>query len=651
MSVNRLHPYVIITALFLSSLSFYGQTDTVSINVELVKAEAAIDTNFYLAFSLANKTYQRSLEIGYNEGIVRSLKVMADSKDYMGDYSESQRHNFELMDYYERANDEAGIADMNVNIGIIHYYQGNYDKSVEVMRKALGYYTHEADSEGISTCYNNIANCFADDDGWDSSLVYYFKALDIDRAMGSDYGQSLLMGNIGETYIAMEEFDKAERYLDSALSFAFKSQDEWQQSNIYTAFGDLNIQRSDYKAANRYYEQAYRLLNAINAAAELEELYESMSELYELQGDTAKALHYLKLNLAISDSLYSVESARKIAEMEVMHDIDQIEDALREKEVEKELQAYLFVVVAVVVGLILIIIAVIFVFTLRNARNRKRNNEKLKQINAHVEEKNREITDSINYAKRLQQAILPPKEVFNNNLEDSFIMFKPKDVVSGDFYWMERVGDWILFAVADCTGHGVPGAMVSVVCSNALNSATREFNLIEPAEILEKTKEQVIETFERSGKNVRDGMDISLCAFNPETKVMKWAGANNPVWIISDSELPSADRAMRDNEGRVLNDFKASRQPVGKYETDEAFRQQEFQLRAGDMIYLLSDGYQDQFGGAGSKKYKAKQLKEFLLGVCQERMNRQRELLTAEFDRWKGDIEQVDDVCVIGVRV
>ncbi|MFT7612651.1 MAG: serine phosphatase RsbU (regulator of sigma subunit) [Parvicellaceae bacterium] len=622
--------------------------DTLLIHEDILKAEVEIETNFYVAYNMSSRTYAQSLEINYDNGIIRSLDVMGAAKDYLGDYAEAQRLNYEMLRIYELKGDENGVAGMNINIGVIHYYQSNYIQALEVTRSAKKYYQSINDSGGVSICHNNIANCYADKIEYDSALVYYFKALAIDKAQNVIDGQSLLMGNIGETYLEQEKYDLATSYLDSALSLAFKAQDEWQQSNIYCALGDLNSRLEAYDAANRYFNQSLKILTRINAAAELEELYELMADVYEKQGDPVMALKMLKLNLAISDSLYSAENSNKIAEMEVLHGIQVFEDQLKEKKLESQQRTFMFVILGVVLAAVLVFL----ILVLRNSKNRKRTNQALKQVNKHVEEKNREITDSINYAKRLQQAILPSMDQFKRNLEDSFVLFKPKDVVSGDFYWMEVIDDQILFAVGDCTGHGVPGALVSVVCSNALNSATKEFRLTDPAEILEKTKDLVIKTFERSGKNVRDGMDVSLCSYNPKAKTLKWAGANNPIWIVSDKEFKEADRVTID-EGNalILNDVKASRQPIGMYDSFEPFRQWEFQLKTGDLVYLLSDGFVDQFGGERSKKYKALKLKKFLMKISKERMNRQREMLTTEFDIWRGDLEQIDDVCILGLRI
>jgi len=251
-----------------------------------------------------------------------------------------------------------------------------------------------------------------------------------------------------------------------------------------------------------------------------------------------------------------------------------------------------------------------------------------------VEEKSQEITDSIEYAKTIQSAILPSSKVIDEFLKDSFVLYKPKDIVAGDFYWMEAKADRILFAVADCTGHGVPGAMISVVCNNALNRSVREYNLSDPGQILDKARDIVIQEFEKSETEVRDGMDIAICSLIEDK--LEYAGAHNPLWIIRNG---------------ILIETKANKQPIGKFENLQPYKTHSFQLEKGDTIYIFSDGYSDQFGGIRGKKYKTTNFKNFLLSIQENSMEKQFSLLDAEFEKWRGSMEQIDDVCVIGLRI
>ncbi len=308
----------------------------------------------------------------------------------------------------------------------------------------------------------------------------------------------------------------------------------------------------------------------------------------------------------------------------------------------------------------------------------KENNELILEQKTEIEEAHREIKDSINYAKRIQSAILPPDNLIKKHLPNSFVLYKPKDIVAGDFYWLELVKDglgsdtrnhpdsasgttppWeggelgqsssVLIAAADCTGHGVPGAMVSVVCNNGLNRSVREFGLTEPGKILDKTRELVIQEFEKSEEEVKDGMDIALVALErrgksesdpslPHSHSLSYSGAHNPLWIIRKGV-------------EEVEEIKANKQPIGKFLNPEPYDTHELVLSEGDTVYIFSDGYPDQFGGDRGKKFKSGSFKKLLLSVQNESMEKQKELLDKAFEDWRGDIEQIDDVCVIGIRI
>jgi len=267
---------------------------------------------------------------------------------------------------------------------------------------------------------------------------------------------------------------------------------------------------------------------------------------------------------------------------------------------------------------------------------RRKAEELVDDQNIQLEEKNKEITDSINYAQHIQKAILPSQEFISNHLADSFIIYIPKSIVSGDFYWMQEKNEQLFFAVGDCTGHGVPGAMLSVIAQNILNRIVFSLDLLTPSLMLDKASELMEMTLTQGGGQMRDGMDIALCSFNKKTMVLEYAGANNPLYIISNDEL---------------KEFKANKEPIGKFETKVPFVNNKIQLQKEDAVYLFSDGFADQFGGPNEKKFKYKTLKELLLSIHQTSTAEQKKSIIAAFEKWKGNIEQVDDVCLMGLKV
>ena len=243
--------------------------------------------------------------------------------------------------------------------------------------------------------------------------------------------------------------------------------------------------------------------------------------------------------------------------------------------------------------------------------------------------------DSINYARRLQRALLPSLSEIHRHLPDCFVLYCPKDIVAGDFYWMYASGDVIFIASADCTGHGVPGALVSVVCSNALNRTVKEFGLRDTGKILDKVTELVLETFEKSGEEIRDGMDISLLSVNKATKVIQWSGANTPLWIV---------------RGTELTELKADKQHIGKNEQRLSFATHTLPLTKDETFYLNTDGYSDQFGLKNTKLMK-KKFKEILLSIQDKTLSEQKTFLEDHHNQWKGNMEQTDDVTVLGLRL
>ncbi|MEZ4722128.1 MAG: SpoIIE family protein phosphatase [Flavobacteriales bacterium] len=348
----------------------------------------------------------------------------------------------------------------------------------------------------------------------------------------------------------------------------------------------------------------------------IEERYDS------LLSERMKELEALRAQL--SDSELSALKAQKEADR--MKALSQLQ--------EEKLQRNRLLIAAFSI-ITLIILGLVFLLYRRN-EEKKRINAQLHEQKEQIEEKNREITDSITYAKRLQDAIMPSLDSFQKAIPNSFVLYLPKDIVAGDFYWMEKIGATVFFAAADCTGHGVPGAFVSVVCNNALNRAVREFELRSPAQILDKAAEIVTETFAKSSEDVKDGMDVSLCALHTATNKLEWAGANNPLWIISQNEL---------------SEIKADKQPIGKHHARTPYQNHTIRLKSGDSLYIFSDGFPDQFGGEKGKKYKYSNFKSLLQSLHKLSASEQRASLEAEFEQWKGAHEQIDDVCIIGFKV
>lgn len=437
------------------------------------------------------------------------------------------------------------------------------------------------------------------------------------------------------------------RVLNSPLVFVGESED-WDKELVNLRV-KLNKERIINKQLSSSIEEKEKIL-----AQKEQALDEIKTKIQAQRAESDRLMRQMEVDKAIIDQKeeylkiqeQKIEASNKKLE-EVENDYKEVQDNMNQTMALLNNQK-IFTSIAIMVA---ILIAILLFFAYQNYRKQKSQaviinrqkveaelqRDEISKQHIELEVKTKEITDSINYAKRIQEAMLPPLYYFNHNVPNNFIFYLPKDIVAGDFYWMEATNDWSVFAAADCTGHGVPGAMVSVICANALNRSVREYKLTEPARILDKTLEIVLEKFEKSEEDVKDGMDISLCAFNGKTGKLQYAGANNPLWVV---------RKGTNN----IEEYKANKQPIGSYLHHEPFRNHSLELKDGDTAYLFSDGYADQFGGELGKKFKTINFKNLLTSIAHMPIEEQFKEVKRAFYDWKGDFEQLDDICIIGFK-
>jgi serine phosphatase RsbU (regulator of sigma subunit)/Tfp pilus assembly protein PilF len=534
------------------------------------------------------------------------------------------------------------------NLGAIHLSQQEFEEAEKYFKKSLKIDLKLNEKLSAANSYNNIGTIKEAQNKYDEALKNYFKALKIKLDLKDSLEIPSTLINIGVIKMNNKEFKEAISYFTTAKRYAEAKKNLKDLCLSYINSGDAYYLKKDYQLANEYYLKGIEICEKQKYLAYLSYAYESIALSYLKQQNFQKAYEFHEKFTNTKDKIYSEENTRLVKEMQTKFETTQKEKEIKLLKKDKDLQEIQLknnqkVLLFTFIFLFLIILFTLYIFKTNKQKQKiyseiNIKNEKLEIAYKIVEDKQKEILDSINYAKRIQAAILPPDKNFKNHLPDSFIIYKPKDIVAGDFYWIEKSKETTLFAVADCTGHGVPGAMVSVICNNGLNRSVREHGLSSPGAILDKTREIVIQEFEKSEEELRDGMDISLCALT-NTK-LQWAGANNPLWIIRNGDI---------------SEFKANKQPIGRYLTSEPFTTHEIELEKGDLIYIFTDGLQDQFGGKSNrldgKKFKISKLRELLLSVSDKTMQEQQFIIDQTFESWKGDLEQVDDVCIIGVRV
>lgn len=594
------------------------------------------------------------------------------------------------------------LAEANDAYGALEDRLGNYDKAMSFHLKAIPFYEKLGDKQGMGNSYKYLGILQARQNNHKEALVYFLKSLELDREINNQFGLGQSLNNVGITYYSLGEkeralpyfresiyykelsknrrglgatiinlaeyhnykknYDSAMYFLNRCIALANEVQSNYQRATALLIRSDTWLGMKKPEKAIIDLEKSYEISNAIGLKLEKSKALKRLSDAYLLVGQPGKAVKSLQEYILIKDSLLNEENSRSLLQMQTKFQTEKKENEIKTLNKDKQINALRIKqlnadserqkIINVVYIVVLLVVAVFAFFIYRSLQERKKANILLSEKNQLIEEKNREILDSINYAKRLQDAILPSEKFWKQQLPESFILYKPKDIVAGDFYFMQTAGDKLIFAVGDCTGHGVPGAMVSVVCSNALSRSIKEFGLTDPGKILDKTRELVLETFSVNESEVKDGMDISLAtltcraqnesgerndtSLSSSALTLSWAGANNPLWIIN-------------NDG--LQEIKGDKQPIGQFESMKPFTTHHVSLSPHSTLFLFSDGYSDQFGGDKGKKLKASNLKKFLIHIHGLSVFDQKKQLHESFEKWKSGLEQVDDVCVIGVRI
>lgn len=616
-------------------------------------------------FEKAMDYYIKSLkiqeELGNMKEIGNTLNNIGMIYKEQGNYSKSIEYYTKSLKVYEKEGLKYGMSAPLNSIGIIYKTQGNYKKALEYYNRGLEINQEIGDKQGISSSLINIGSIYKAQNKNSIALSYYNRALDLKEEIGDKRGVAIAFHSIGNIFKAQKDYSKALDYLTSSLKIRENIGNKQGIASSLNSIGQIYKHKNDYSQAVNHSTQALELAQDLGATTEIQEASRTLWIVYKELGHHDKSLEMYELHIKMRDSILSEKNKKEVIRQEFKYKYNKqiTSDSIKAAEAKKVANARITMQkaqlekektrrYALYGGLALLVLFGGFMYNrFRITNKQKKIIQKQKaevELQRHeaelqreiVEEKNKEITDSITYAKRIQSAILPPKKLVRQYLPQSFILYKPKDIVAGDFYWMEQVEDTILFAAADCTGHGVPGAMVSVVCNNGLNRSVREYGLLDPGKILDKTREIVISEFEKSEEEVKDGMDISLCLLDLKKKSLKWAGANNPLWIIRDGEIL---------------EIKPDKQPIGVVDDPQPFTTHLINLQEQDSIYVFTDGFQDQFGGEKGKKFKPANFKKLLLSIFSESMEEQRQIIDDTFENWKGDIEQLDDVCLISVKV
>lgn len=596
------------------------------------------DTAYYnltLGIEYAQEGYNVSKRIGFTRGMILALNTLGATYNDMGEYDEALKAHMEGLEYCEKFGDPKRTGTCLMNLSLVYSSMGDSLNSRKYLEQAVTIYEANNYEKGLSVGYINLGALYLSQDFNSAALISFEKSLALAQKLNLPDVEAHTWSSLALTHAKLGNMLKADECIAHALAITDTLGDDYITAQVVYNAAELYSYQKKYPEAERDFKRSLALFNSIGVREEEVDLYLSLSKIYSVTGETDSALLYFKKHMLLKDSLVNEEVLMHQRNLEARYESVKQKQEIELLTSKGNVRQWFLLAIG---GCFVVLIFLVIMLYKRNQFRKQTNSETARQ-NALIEEKNKNITDSINYASRIQEAVVPSVEQLKNNFTDAFVLSKPKDIVSGDFWWCSEKNSEFFLAGADSTGHGVPGGFMSMLGSVFLFEIITEKGIRSPEEILNQLREKVISALNRagSGTGVKDGMDMVMCTFSPDRKKVQFACAMNPLWVI--------------RKNSVI-EYRADKFPVGEYHGEtRGFTLLEHKCEPGDMIYIFSDGYADQFGGADGKKFKYKQLRDVLCNVSELPCDEQKRSLEKKFSEWQGKHEQVDDVLIIGLRI
>ncbi len=648
-----------------------------------------------------NEFFELSSKIDYTEGLVKYFDLIGHNQRNEGKYAQALQNHIKALHLAEENGLSKLLPRIYNNIGVVYRRIDDFSNGLNYHLKALRVAEEINELETAGYAMNSIGNAYSLMKQYDRALEYFNKSLKHAESTENKRSKAINLNNIGEVYEFMGDFEKALEYYTKSLEYNIEINNIKGLGISYDCIGNVYRKTNLFEKALDYYKRgsemhlkhkenlfytislknigaiylkigdldeadlnltkALDLALSMSSKMTIHELYDLKAQLEEAKGRYKQALFFERMHAQYADSVWNEQNTLNMAKLQAIYDTDKQLGAIAKLNIENQLNEKIIERQNIINVTLMIFVSCVLVFSLilyRGYKIKQRNNTQLKhqaklitrKNNAlekqkkKIEHINTRITDSLNYAQRIQQALLPSCENIRSLFQEAFVIYMPLDVVSGDFYWVSAKDDKIMFATADCTGHGVPGAMMSMLGISYLNEFAQRKDLSHASDYLNNLRELVIKSLKQKGNDheIKDGMSISLCIYNKKDNSLQFSGAQSTIITVYKNPV---------NQNYILNEYKGDNMPIGYYERIEPFKTHIVPTEYLDTIYLFSDGFLDQFGGSKGRRFKKQSFITLIQSHVEKPLEIQKELFEKEFMDWKSDREQIDDVLVLAVKL
>lgn len=584
-----------------------------------------------------------------------------------GDLAAALEWFFRAANYCKKQDNNKGLARAYTFLAEAYNKQGNHNNEKYYLRNAIEIFRYQNDSLKLANTLTNLGYAYYSMGQYDSALIYFSGTADIYKDLDRKSDYAYCIGNSGLVYSKLSDFDRAEDYLLQATEILTKLDDKRAITEYMIEYANILQHKGEIDKAATVANQAF-VSSVKNGYKEYErDAAHELARLYQFSGRYDSAFHYLTVYINANDSIRNDQAIQKMAdlrtEFEVARKQAEVEILEKNKVTQRIVNFGLAVILLLAIGLILLYYSSLkrskklmaalderrIMLEKQSSELKEMNNtivkahEELKQLYEVTNAQKEEIISSINYAERIQKAVLPPEDYIKELINEHFIFYQPKEIVSGDFYWVKQINQYIILVSADCTGHGVPGALMSMLGISYLNEIVQRKEITMANQVLNELRKEIKHSLRQTGKKEesRDGIDMALVVINTSTGRIQYSGAFSPLYIVS-----------HDNGEPALKEIKADQMPVGvHFSSDKPFTNHEFKLEIGDTFYISTDGFIDQTGGSNKTRFGSNNFKKLLMEIHDNPLFEQKKILQQTLLDWMGDNPQRDDILVIGARL